>query len=110
MSADFNWWLLIVGVAAGVALTWLVMADTTRREREIDDEEAAAEASWIARTVDDPSIDADVAERVLSAHRRYLRFPPPDTLVDPAELDALEREHLASGDPEASDPEAAGRA
>ena len=31
MVAEFNWWLLIVGVVAGGVLTWLVLADTTRR-------------------------------------------------------------------------------
>ena len=49
------------------ALTWLVLAETTRRDREISDEETAAEASWIARTLDDPLVDADAAERVLLA-------------------------------------------
>ena len=100
MSADFNWWLLIVGLAVGVALTWLVLAETTRRDREISDAETSAEASWIARTLDDPVLDADAAERVLVAHRRYLGFPPPDVLVAPEELRALEQEHEATGDPE----------
>jgi len=100
MSADFNWWLLIVGLAVGVALTWLVLAETTRRDREVSDEETAAEASWIARTLDDPLVDAEMAERVLLAHRRYLGFPPPDVLVAPEELRALEQEHEATGDPE----------
>ena len=39
MSAEFNWWLLIVGLVAGGALTWLVLADSIRRDREIGDEE-----------------------------------------------------------------------
>ena len=46
MVAEFNWWLLIVGVVAGGVLTWLVLADTTRREREIADEELMAEAGY----------------------------------------------------------------
>ncbi len=91
MGSDFNWWLAVVGLAVGVALTWLVMADSTRRDDEISNEETAAEAAWIARTVDDPLIDAEVARRVLEAHRRYTGFPPPDALVDPAELRAADR-------------------
>ena len=87
MIAEFNWWLLIVGVIGGGALTWLVLADSNRREREIGDEELAAEATWIARTVQAPGVDADTAEEVLRAHRRYLGFPPPDVLVAPEELD-----------------------
>lgn len=90
MSAEFNWWLLIVGIVAGGALTWLVLADSNRRDAEISDEELAAEAAWIARSLGQPLVDADVAEEVLRAHRRYLGFPPPDALVDPAELVATD--------------------
>ena len=89
MSAEFNWWLLIVGVVAGAALTWLVVSETTRREREVGERELPAEAAWIARSVGQPGIDAQAAEDVLRAHRRYLGFPPPDVLVDPDELEAM---------------------
>jgi hypothetical protein len=106
MAAEFNWWLLIVGVVAGGALTWLVLAEFTRRDREVADDEVAAEASWVARTVDDPRLDAELAERVLRAHRRYLGFPPPDALVAPDQLPALEEQGLA-GEPPAIPDEAA---
>jgi len=89
VSAEFNWWLLLVGIVVGGALTWLVLADSNRREREIGDEELTAEAGWISRSLGEPVVDAEVAESVLRAHRRYLGFPPPDALVDPAELVAL---------------------
>ncbi len=102
MSSDFNWWLLIAGVVVGGALTWLILADSKRREAEVTEEELAAEAGWIARTMSVSSLDPDTVERVLRAHRRYLGFPPPDTFVDPAELKALEREKAATGDPEAA--------
>jgi hypothetical protein len=105
MSAEFNWWLLIVGIVAGGALTWLVLADSSRREREIGDRERPAEAEWIARSLQLPGVDAETAERVLLAHRRYLSFPPPDVLVAPEDLETLEQQHEASGDPEeAGDP------
>jgi hypothetical protein len=83
VNAEFNLWLLIVGVALGAALAWLVLADMNRRDEEISREETAAEAGWLARSVGDPRLDADLAERVLEAHRRYLGFPPPDELVAP---------------------------
>ncbi len=89
MSAEFNWWLLLVGIVVGGALTWLVLADSSRRERELGDEELTAEAGWIARSLGETVVDAEVAESVLRAHRRYLGFPPPDALVDPSELVAL---------------------
>src|SRR5690349_4873502 len=89
MVAEFNWWLLIVGVLAGGLLTWLVLADTTRREREVGDEEMRAEAAWIARSVGG-RVDAPLAESVLRAHRRYLGYPPPDVLASPDELADIE--------------------
>jgi hypothetical protein len=101
MSAEFNWWLLIVGVVAGAALTWLVVADSSRREREVGERELPAEAAWIAKSSGQPPVDADTAERVLRAHRRYLGFPPPDVLVAPEELEALQQ-----GRPPAADPDA----
>jgi hypothetical protein len=101
VSAEFNWWLLIVGVAVGGALTWLVLADMNRRDQEIGDEELKAEAGWMAQSLGEPHVDADLAERLLRAHRRYLGFPPPDALVAPEELAALERKTTATGDPEA---------
>lgn len=100
MSADFNWWLLIVGLVAGGALTWLVIADSNRREAEISDDELAAEAGWIARSLGDPLLDADLTERVLRAHRRYLGFPPPDLLVEPDDLVELDPGRSMSGDPD----------
>ena len=99
MIAEFNWWLLIVGLVAGGALSWLVLADINRRDVEISDEETAAEAGWVARSLDEPALDAALAERVLRAHRRYLGFPPPDLLVEPKDLTRLESHHEATGDP-----------
>ena len=98
MVAEFNWWLLIVGVVAGALLTWLVLADTTRREREIGDEELLAEAAWITKAVGG-RVAPEVAEDVLRAHRRYLGFPPPDVLVAPEDLPALERDGLEAEPP-----------
>jgi hypothetical protein len=89
MGAEFNWWLLIVGVIAGGVMTWLVIADSNRRDREVDDRERTAEATWIARYVADPKVDAETAEQVLKAHRTYLGFPPPDVLLTPDEVDRV---------------------
>ena len=98
MSGDFNWWLLVVGAVVGVAVTWLVVADSKRREDELTEEELTAEAGWIARTLPG-DLERDDVERVLRAHRRYLGFTPPDTLVDPAELSAVARAQAATPAP-----------
>jgi len=90
VGAEFNWWLLIVGVVVGGAITWLVMADSNRREQDIDDHELPAEAAWIARYVQQPKLDAETAARVLRAHRTYLGFPPPDILMSTDEVETLE--------------------
>ena len=102
MSAEFNWWLLIVGVVAGAALDVAVVWPTsTRREREVGERELPAEAGWIARSVGHPGVDAEAAEAILRAHRRYLGFPPPDMLVDPDRLEAM----IQDGGASAADPD-----
>lgn len=80
MNAEFNWWLLIVGLVVGAALTWLIMADATRREQDLEETERAGEAAWIARVLSErgkPVTEARVGE-VLALHRDYLAAPPPD--------------------------------
>jgi hypothetical protein len=85
VNAEFNWWLLIVGLVIGAGLVWLILADSSRREADVTERERAAEARWIAaelrragRGVDDD----DVAD-ILDLHAAYLTAPPPD---DPDEF------------------------
>jgi hypothetical protein len=80
MNAEFNWWLLIVGLVIGAALTWLVMADLTRRDADLDAVEQVGEASWIATILTDTGrpITPDHVEEILRLHRDYLAAPPPD--------------------------------
>jgi hypothetical protein len=75
MNAEFNWWLLIVGLVAGAGLVWLVIADWSRREEDLSDEERQAESAWIAQVLQQrgESIDPGGAEQVLALHRAYLR-------------------------------------
>jgi hypothetical protein len=99
MSAEFDWWLLIVGVVAGAGLTWLVLADSSRRDQDILERELPAEAGWLSRTLADEGfdVDPDLAEAILRAHRRYLGLPPPDALVDPETLERVDAGTQAPG-------------
>jgi hypothetical protein len=87
--AEFDWWLLIVGVIAGGALVALVLTDSTRRDDEISERETEAEATWLATRLADDGIDLDpgTIEAVLRAHRGYLRLAPPDDLAEAARAD-----------------------
>ena len=92
VGSEFSIWLLMVGLVVGGALTWLVLGELSRRDEEIGEQELRAEATWLASTVNREGFDAALAEDVLRAHRRYLGFPPPDALISPEELAALERQ------------------
>lgn len=92
MNAEFNWWLLIVGLVIGAGLVWLILADSSRREADVTARERAGEARWIAaelrragRRVDDD----DVAD-VLDLHAAYLAAPPPDEPEDETDAAATD--------------------
>jgi hypothetical protein len=80
VNAEFNWWLLIVGLVIGGGLTWLVLADSSRREVDIEERELDSEARWIAETLTSSGrrIDDDRVREVLRLHRAYRTAPPPD--------------------------------
>ena len=95
MNAEFNWWLLIVGLVLGAALTWLVMAESTRRDADLTEKEQRGEARWIASVLTStgrPTEGADVDE-ILQLHRQYLAAPPPD---DPGPDDTVADDGLGS--------------
>ena len=84
MNAEFNWWLLIVGLVVGAGLVWLVVADSRRREVDVSAAEREGEAHWIAATMTDvgqPIDDADVLD-ILRLHAAYLAASPPDESFD----------------------------
>ena len=75
MNAEFNWWLLIVGLVGGAGLVWLILGDWSRREEEVGEGERARESAWIAESMreDGAVIDPVTAEEVLRRHRVWLR-------------------------------------
>jgi len=80
MNAEFNWWLLIVGLVVGAALTWLVMSESVRRDIDEMEEEQRGEARWISSLVSGAGrpIPPERVEEILRLHREYLAAPPPD--------------------------------
>ncbi len=80
--AEFQWWLLIVGLVAGGGLVAVVSTDSRRREQDISELEQRAEATWIADQLGRRGgPDTATVEDVLRAHRDYLALRPPDRLI-----------------------------
>lgn len=112
--AEFQWWLLLVGLVAGGGLVAVVFLDGARREADIEDEELPAEASWIAaRLSPRRELRPRDIEAVLREHREYRLLPPPDRLEaievppDPAALAAARAEaraHAAAPAPAPAEP------
>ncbi len=75
MNDGFAWWLLVLGIAIGVAVVWLIMLRLPRAEADLDDEELAREAGWISRTIRAYGGVAPepLVEEVLELHHQYLR-------------------------------------
>ena len=88
--AEFQWWLLIVGLVAGGGLVAVVTSDGRRREDDVAELERRAETTWIADRLaaSGGDVDARAIEAVLRLHREFLALPPPDRLIvegdDPA--------------------------
>ncbi|MBI3745773.1 MAG: hypothetical protein HY264_04485 [Chloroflexi bacterium] len=87
--AEFQWWLLLLGLVAGGGIVAVVYMDGARREQDIADDELAAEATWISERLarGGRPIEAPMVERVLLEHRAYRMEPPPDRL-EPIEKDS----------------------
>ncbi|HZM72991.1 MAG TPA: hypothetical protein VFC71_06410 [Candidatus Polarisedimenticolia bacterium] len=89
--AEFDWWLLVLGLVVGGGLVYLVLAENARREADLEARELDAEASFISERLADVGLDVSqptVAD-VLREHRAYLHLPPPDAIVS-SEEEALE--------------------
>jgi hypothetical protein len=104
VNAEFNWWLLIVGLVVGAGLVWLVVLESRRREADVDDAERARESLWLSAVLADEGHDVspETAGRLLELHRRYLDAPPPDPVVaeddGPADTPPSDPSELADDD------------
>jgi hypothetical protein len=81
--AEFQWWLLIVGIVAGGGLVAVVLMNGARREADLDEQERLAEANLIAEWLvgEGRDVSAEDVAAILAAHRTYLELPPPDRLA-----------------------------
>lgn len=81
--AEFQWWLLLVGLVAGGGLVAVVTMDGKRREQDIGELERRAETGWISERLSGSGqwIDAPTVDSVLRLHREYLGMPPPDAIL-----------------------------
>ncbi len=97
MNAEFNWWLLIVGLVVGGGLVWFVLLDGRRRDEDIDAAERPREAAWLARTLVDEghAISPETDERALRLHQNHLEAPSP---ADPEPLHEPGASELADDD------------
>jgi hypothetical protein len=86
VNAEFNVWLLIVGLVVGAGLVWVVMMDGRRQETEVDSAELPREAAWLSAVLaeDGYEVSPEAAEELLLLHRAYLGAPPPDPILDDA--------------------------
>ncbi len=84
VNAEFNVWLLVVGLVLGAGLVWLVVMDSRRREADVDDQERPREAAWLSVVMaeDGFEVSPEAAERLLLLHRAYLGAPPPDEIEE----------------------------
>ena len=74
MNDGYTWWLVILGIAIGVAVVWLTVVRLPRRDDDQSDAERQAEARWITATIERDGGIAPVAlvEEILDLHRSYL--------------------------------------
>lgn len=117
MNAEFNVWLLIVGMILGAGLVWLVVMDSRRRESEVDAVERPREAAWLSVVMAEDGYDVspEAAERLLLLHRAYLGAPPPDEVdeiddEEPAQSPPPSTGGVSMEDPDASTSETPNRA
>ena len=115
MISEFNWWLLLLGLVVGGGLTWLVLAETRRREQDLEDVDLADEAVWLEERLAEEgrALSPDTIERVVQLHREYLAVVPPVEVADdwrpdePEELAAMGEDawRAAGWEPPAEAPE-----
>jgi hypothetical protein len=77
MNDGYAWWLVLVGLGIGVALTWLSMTALARAGSDVDAAEREEEAALIAATIEARGgiCPPELALEVLDLHEDYLASP-----------------------------------
>jgi hypothetical protein len=77
MNDGYAWWLVLVGLGVGVALTWLSVVRLPRHEYDVGSDEREEEATLIASTIEARGgiCPAPLALEVLDLHQDYLGGP-----------------------------------
>lgn len=74
MNDGYAWWLLLVGLAIGLALMWLALVRLPRAEDDVGSVERDHEADWISGTIEARGgiCPQPLAVEVLDLHEEYL--------------------------------------
>lgn len=90
MNDGYAWWLVLVGLGVGVALTWLSVVRLPRNEWDVATDEREEEAGLIAATIEARGgiCPAPLALEVLDLHQEYLGSP---SFRPPPSVDASEQ-------------------
>ena len=107
--AEFNLWLLVLGIAAGAAVTWVVIGTIARNDDEVAAQEQAAEAEWIAGTIEEHGgrAPSELVAQILALHRRYLQggsvipVPGPEPEEDAVSSEGSDAPQMADASEEA---------
>lgn len=107
MNDGFAWWLVVLGIAIGVGLSWLVLGRLSRDEADVDHDERAVEAAWISRSIADYGgvAPAALVEEILELHGGYLQGPALDPHRDQGHGWEEEADDLSVSDPVPADRE-----
>jgi hypothetical protein len=113
VNAEFNWWLLLVGLVIGAGLAWVVLEDRRGSAGDVaaDEEDLEAEASWIAAQLSDNgrSVDPDLAAEVLRLHAEYADadgWTPPTRAT--ATVETIDRPRMQAAKPQTAPEERSG--
>ncbi len=77
MNDGYMWWLILVGLAIGVVMSWLLIVRLPRGESDVSSDERQEEAVWISDTIERHGGVAPLSlvDEVLELHQSYLRSP-----------------------------------